>query len=206
MRKETYMLSIRRVFGRLVLALMSAVGAGTLCAQSNKPCVDRAYPKGATPNAQQAAFDAAFDTVNRNGWSFSCGPEIAASEAVKALESFRYGVLYHDQLRLDSVLHYPLPVRISTTLDATETPRLVTIHNFQEWSKLQREDLTKAQTAAIACSWLGGVTVANGRSPGFFIGDGMVWFQSFVGSPKVWVTSVNLTPLTTEVLPRTCGP
>ena len=56
------------------------------------------------------AFDVAFDK-DKAGRSFSCGPEIRASEARSAIESFRYGVPDRGRSHIDSVLSYPLTAR-----------------------------------------------------------------------------------------------
>ena len=190
---------------RVVPALIVLFTGVASCAQDSKPCLDYAYPKGQSSGAE-ALFDNSYDTLNVHGASFSCGPAIAASKARDALESFRYGVLYRDKARLDVVLRYPLTVRISKTLDVAEKPKVVIVHNFEEWSDLQSKEMNKIEIALIACSWLGNVTVGAGRSPGFFIGDGLVWFQRSSGSSKVQVTSINLMPLTSEMLVRSCAP
>lgn len=175
------------------------------CAQDQKPCLEYAYPKGQTSGAEEQ-FDIKYDRLNVHGASFSCGPAIAASKARDALESFRYGVLYNDRERLDSVLRYPVTVRISKTL-GVEKSEVVIIHNADEWATLQKERMTKIQIGVIACSWLGNVTVTAGySSPGFFIGDGLVWFQRHGGSARVWITSVNLSPITPRMLASSCAP
>ncbi|MGH9599129.1 MAG: hypothetical protein ACRD27_04660 [Terracidiphilus sp.] len=180
---------------------------GVAChGQENKPCLSYAYPKGQSPG-RDLRFDTAFDRLNVNGASFSCGPAIAASRARDALESFRYGVLYHDKARLNEVLQYPVSVGIHKTL-GVEKPEVVIIHNADEWLTLQKERMTKIQIGVIACSWLGNVTVTAGyNSPGFFVGGGMVWFQrDGPNSAKVSVTAVNLMPLTPQMLASSCAP
>lgn len=187
----------------VVVGLMAVVESR---AGTNRTCLDYAYPKGETSGSAEE-FDESYDTMNIHAASFSCGPAIASSKARDALEAFRYGVLYRDRARIDAVLQYPLTVRISKTLEAAEKPKVVSVHNFQEWSMLQKQEMTKIQIAAIACSWLGNVTVsAGGRSPGFFIGDGMAWFQRSPGRARVKVTSLNLMPLAPEMLTRSCNP
>lgn len=189
----------------LVPALL--VGSvGVLCyGQGKKPCLNYAYPKGESPG-KDLPFDEAFDRVNTHGSSFSCGPAIAASKARDALESFRYGVLYHDKARLNGALQYPLTVRIYKTL-GVEKPKVVIVHNAKEWLTLQKERMTTIQIEAIACSWLGNVTVTAGyNSPGFSIGEGLIWFQRHGDGAKVRVTSVNLMPLTPKMLASSCAP
>jgi hypothetical protein len=189
----------------LVPVLLVVFAGIASCAQDKKPCLAYAYPKGQTPGAE-AKFDNAYDTLNVHSASFSCGPAIAASKARDALESFRNGVLYHDKARLDAVLQYPVTVRINKTL-GVEKPEVVMVHNADEWSTLQKERMTKVQIGMIACSWLGNVTVKAGyTSPGFFIGDGLIWFQRHGDGARVWVTSVNLAPLTPEMLASSCAP
>lgn len=189
----------------LASVLLAVFAAPVAHAQDEKPCLEYAYPKGQTPGAE-AQFDKAHDTLNVQGASFSCGPAIAASQARDALDSFRYGVLYHDKVRLDSVLQYPVTVRINKTL-GVEKPEVVIIHNGEEWASLQKDRMTDIQIGVIACSWLGNVTVTAGyKSPGFYIGEGLVWFQRHGDGARVWVTSVNLMPLTPEMLAKSCAP
>lgn len=195
-------LLIRALF--LIPMFVWTVAGTPSLSQTKKPCLDYAYPKGETPGTE-LQFDTKFDTLNFHGASFSCGPAIAASKARDALESFRYGVLYQDKARLDNALQYPLTVRIFKTL-AVEKPEVVTVHNAKEWLTLQKERMTTAQIEAIACSWLGNVDVKAGyNSPGFSIGDGLVWFQRIHDSATVKVTSLNLMPLTPEMVARSCA-
>lgn len=190
--------------GLVPILLIGLIG-GTCHAQTRKPCLEYVYPKGQSPG-RDLQFDIVFDRVNVHGASFSCGPAIAASKARDALESFRYGVLYHDEARLNEVLHYPLTVSIYKTL-GVEKPEVVIVHNAKEWMSLQRTRMTEIQIEVIACSWLGNVTVKSGyTSPGFFIGLGLVWFQRIHGSAKVKVTSLNLMPLTPKILASSCEP
>jgi hypothetical protein len=187
----------------LAMALIAIFTGADLRAQNKKTCLEYAYPKGQGPGSEMQ-FDTQYDNIT--GASFSCGPAIAASKARDALESFRYGVLYQEKAHLDSVLRYPLTVRISKTL-GVEKPEVVTVHNAEEWITLQKERMTNIQIAVIACSWLGNVTVKAGYdSPGFFIGGGLIWFQGSPGSAKVKVTSVNLMPLTQDMLVSSCIP
>jgi len=168
------------------------------------PCMERVYTKGEKVGPDHA-FDVAFDK-DKAGRSFSCGPEMRASEARKALESFRNGVLYRDQALMDSVLSYPLTARISKTLDLDEKPEVVTIRSFREWAKFQEERMDKNQIAMVACANLGNVSIQAGRSPGFMIGNGMVWFSRYVGSPQVKVSAINLFPVDTEAFVKACIP
>jgi len=190
--------------GLILVLLLGSIGA-TCHAQKGTPCLKYAYPKGQSPGSD-LQFDITFDRLNVHGASFSCGPAMAASKARDALESFRYGVLYRDEARLNEVLQYPLTVRIFKTL-RVEKPKVVIIHNAKEWLALQKDGMTKVQIETIACSWLGNVTVTAGySSPGFYIGGGLVWFQRFRGSAKVRVTSLNLMPLTQKMLADSCEP
>jgi hypothetical protein len=184
--------------------LLAAFGCTSACAQDSEPCLEYAYPKGQGPGAE-AQFDTRYDDIS--GTSFSCGPAIAASKARDALESFRYGVLYHDKVRIDAALRFPLTVRINKTLEGSKKSEVVIIHNTDEWAALQKDRMTDIQVGVIACSWLGNVKVISGySSPGFYIGGGLVWFQRIHGSAKVKVTSLNLMPLTKEMQISYCVP
>jgi hypothetical protein len=188
------------------MAALLAVFAATMSrAQDQKPCLDYAYPKGQTSGAE-TQFDNTYDTLNASGASLSCGPAIAASKARDAVEAFRYGVLYHDKTRLDAALEYPVAVRINKTLEI-EKPEVVVVRNATEWVALQKNKMNDIQIQAIACSWLGNVTVKAGyESPGFYIGGGLVWFQRHGDGARVRVTAVNLMPLTPAMLAKSCAP
>lgn len=172
--------------------------------QEAKPCLEYAYPKDQSPGSN-LQFDTDFDRVNLHGASFSCGPAIAASKARDAIESFRTGVLYHDEARLNEALQYPLSVRIFKTL-GVEKPKVVIVHNAREWLAIQKAQMTEIDMEAIACSWLGNVEVKAGYdSPGFFIGGGLIWFQRHGDGARVHVTSVNFMPLTQKMLSSSCA-
>jgi hypothetical protein len=171
-------------------------------AEEQKTCLSDAYKNGHI-DASEALFDKSYDIVNTGGGSFSCELEIAASQARKALDAFRYGVLYHDKAHLDSVLRYP--VQVYKKQDDTKITK-ITIHNYQEWAQFQQTELVKIHIAIIACSWLGNVTIVGGRNPGFFIASGTVWFHRFVDSPKVWITEINISPITEKTLVDSCAP
>jgi hypothetical protein len=191
------------LFQKHVLALTLAV-IGVTPAFCDGPCVDRIYPKGVT-SGPEYAFDMAFDK-DRAGKSFSCIPEMRASEARNAVESFRNGVLYGIQSRMDSVLDYPITARVRKTLNVDEVPEVITIRNFRDWTKFQQEHMDKNQVAMIACANLGNVSVEGGRSPGFMIGNGLVWFTRYVGSQQVKVSAINLYPVDTEAVVKACVP
>jgi hypothetical protein len=171
-------------------------------AQENKICLDKAYENGKA-DASEAVFDKIYDRVNVDVESFSCYLGIAASQARKAIDAFRYGVLYHDKTRLDSVLQYPVSVYL---WQDHKLERKIVIHNFQEWSKLQQTEIMKIHLAVIACSWLGNVKIIGGREPGFFISNGTVWFHRFLDSPKVWITEININPIAEKSLVESCAP
>jgi len=195
---------------RLIVALLATM-ITVMCAATplhhhgrHQACLRYAYPNGKVPKSE-VKFDLAFDRVNADGESFSCGPSIAAFQARRALESFRYGVLYYDQARFDEAVRYPLKVRIQKTLNSK--PKIIFVHNFGEWSTLQKSYMGKRQTEGIACAWLGNVTVKSGyHSPGFFLMYGLVWFQRKGDGATVSVTSIILAPITAEMLKESCFP
>ena len=82
----------------------------------------------------------------------------------------------------------------------------MTIRNASEWFAFQEKHFSKAHTALVACAYLGNVTPTGGRSPGVMIGLGPFWFQSFVGSWAVKMTSVNLFPVDATMLTKACTP
>ncbi|MFI5247681.1 MAG: hypothetical protein ACHQWV_03915 [Nitrospirales bacterium] len=189
---------------RITLLVIVVNGGLVGPAFAEGPCMDRVYSRG-EKTGPDYAFDLAFDK-DKAGRSFSCGPEMRAWEARRAIESFRNGVLYRDRARMDSVLSYPLTARITKTLEVDEKPEVITIRDFREWSKFQEERMGKNQIAMVACANLGNVSIETGRSPGFMIGKGLVWFSRYVGSPRVKVSSINLFPVDTEAVVKACIP
>src|SRR5208283_377576 len=96
-------LNSKRKLALRVLAVATLIFGSVICrAADDGPCTKLIYPKGQPPS-RDAVFDKTFDTANKNGWSFSCGPQMSATEARKALESFRYGVLYNDKVHINAV-------------------------------------------------------------------------------------------------------
>lgn len=193
---------LRLYFSFLLIAVCAAAPTS---AQAPKDCLDKVYVKG-SGSGIETTFDKLFDSVNGNNASISCYLYIPALKARDALESFRYGVLYHDKASLDRVFRYPLHVTISNTSGNSAKQNSVIVHSFQEWSSLQDKEMTKSQLQVIRCSWLGNVSMVGGQSfhPGFIIGDGLVFFGTS-DTKDVRITSIDLMPITTEMLTRSCA-
>ena len=129
------------------------------------------------------------------------------SELRKALDRFRYGVLYNDAASIKSVVSFPITVRVQYSLEFNAKKTTIKLQNVSEWIAFQNKYFSKTQTALVACSYLGNVTPdGGGMSPGVMIGLGNFWFQSFVGSWKVQLTSVNLSPVDAKMLAEDCTP
>jgi hypothetical protein len=187
------------------LLLITVFAAATSAAQNPKNCLDQVHVKSGS-SGNEATFDKLFDSVNGGNASISCYLYIPASKARDALESFRYGVLYHDKASLDRVFRYPLQVIMSNPSGSPVKQNRVIVHNFQEWSTLQDTEMTKSQLQVIRCSWLGNVSLVGGQSfhPGFIVGDGLVFFGTSDIS-DVRIASVDLMPITSEMLARSCA-
>jgi len=168
------------------------------------PCFKYTYPKGHSDTVAYR-FDQKFD-LDRDGRSFSCGPEVRPYEVRKALEAFRNGVLYNNESSLKTVIKYPLVVHVSQSLDLNAKTQDLTIHDPTEWLSFQKKYFSKLHVAMVACAYLGNVSAMTGRSPGVMIGDGTFWFKAFVGDPTVRLITVNLGPLDTKSLADSCTP
>ncbi len=128
------------------------------------------------------------------------------SELRRALDRFRAGVLYHDPAAIRAVVRFPIQAGVSDSTATNAAVTKVTIRNASEWFAFQEKHFSKAHTALVACAYLGNVTPTGRRSPGVMIGLGAFWFQSFVGSWAVKMTSVNLFPVDATMLAKACTP
>jgi hypothetical protein len=186
-----------------LLALAATISLGILhSARANDPCLELIHDKNQAKD-DEYLFDIKLDQ-DRNGRSFSCGPQIRASEARKALDLFRYGVLYEDKASICSIIQFPLVVRINKTRDSNEKPGIAKVNNYEEWALIRKNRFDKNLIALVACAHLGNVRIHSGRSPGFEIGNGTFWFQSFAGDKKVYLSAINLAPLSDERLIDSC--
>ncbi|SRR6266481_3802575 len=168
------------------------------------PCLKYTYTKGSSQTPDYR-FDKHFD-LDKEGRSFSCGPQVRPSEVRRALERFRNGVLYHSVTDVNAVVRFPIVVHVFQSLEVNAKSEDITVHNSDEWFALQKEHFSKLHLAMIACAHLGNVSAMSGRSPGVMIGDGLFWFQASSGNPKVRLTVVNLYPVNKDSLVDACTP
>jgi hypothetical protein len=168
------------------------------------PCLDKIYPAGEPRNKTEYEFDQGFDGDSTG--AYSCQLQMRPSELRKALEKFRYGVLYNDAASISTVARFPINVRVGHSMKINPKTTKIRVRNASEWFAFQKKYFSKTQTALVACAYLGDVTLAGGRSPGVMIGLGEFWFQSFVGSWRVKLTAVNLLPVDATVLAKSCTP
>jgi hypothetical protein len=164
-----------------------------LQAQDVKDCVGKIHAKRPA-DAARSDFDKAFDRVNVNGASFSCDLFISAAQARDTVESFRYGILYHDQVHFNRAVRYPLDVVVGQTSGGATRKNKITVHDYKEWL-VQAKLMTKEQTDAVGRSWLGNVTIVGSASfnPGFIVDNGLVFFSTSVPG-AVRVTLIDLSP------------
>jgi hypothetical protein len=74
----------------------------------------------------------------------------------------------------------------------------------KNWLVFQKTNFKAEHKALIACSNVLNVDVVTSRSYGFMIGDGLIWFQKFVGDAGPRVTVVNFMPEPDKALLRHC--
>jgi hypothetical protein len=186
------------------VAALAVIAGSTSMAQDDKHCLDQVYAKY-DRNSAEAVFDKRYDRVNASDASFSCYLFIPASRARNAIESFRYGVIYQDRRSLDRAVRYPLTVILNGATGGSHKREKLTVHDYEEWMKIGQSEMTRAQKDVIRCSWLGSVSLVGGHSfnPGFIINDGLVFFSTS-SAQDVRVTSVDLLPITDEMLKRAC--
>lgn len=196
---------MKRFLSVVVLLLVSVASLAQSKVEGNEqPCLKLTYPKGASGSPDDR-FDKQFD-LDKEGRSFSCGPQVRPSEVRRALERFRNGVLYRSTADISAALRFPIVVHVSDSLELNAKTEDITVHNPEEWFAVQKERFSKFHLAMVACSYLGNVSAMSGRSPGVMIGDGMFWFQAASGDPKVRLTVVNLYPVNKDIFVDACKP
>jgi hypothetical protein len=171
---------------------------------ADKRCLDEIYPAGESRNAADFRLDR--DFVGDANGAYSCLLRMRPSELRKALDRFRTGVLYHDEAAIAAVVRFPIQARVSDSTATNAALTRITIRNAPEWFTFQEKHFSSTHTALVACAYLGNATITGGRSPGVMIGLGAFWFQSFVGSWTVKMTSVNLFPIDATMLAKSCTP
>lgn len=166
-------------------------------------CFEKVHKKNQVKN-DDYYFDFNHDKTNQ-GDSFSCDLEMRPSEAVKAIESFRFGVLYDNEKYLRDGVLFPLTINYRESQAQEQKPKLIRIANPKEWIAFKKKHFTKLQIALIACSSLHNVGIVRSRTYGFTIGNGMIWFQKLADVPGVRVTAINLSPVGKEAVLGYCS-
>ena len=197
------MLGNKRLYLSTVVCLL-VVGSVVTWGQ-NSSCLDRLYPKTRPANDLEYRFDQKFDK-DKNGGSFSCGLEVRPSDVRKALDVFRNGVLYQDAASINALIRFPITVRVIHGLEVNAKSDSFTLHNSADWFAFQKQHFTNKHLAIVACGYLGNAGIAGGQHPGIEIGDGIFWFQNFVGETRVRLTAVNLFPVTSDWVSKSCIP
>ena len=147
-------------------------------------------------------FNVKFDR-NSDGNSFSCEPVVSASQALDAIEAFRYGFLYESEEHLARSVRFPIPAIKHQTRSFDDEGVETTLKTPRDLIDYKKQ-FNALQIAVIACASLPTVHLAGWR--GFFLGrSGMVWFDAMVGV-GVRVTSIRLRPTTTDWLLEDCVP
>lgn len=192
----------RPIFHLALVVFLPALLAPFASAQDHR-CLDMIYPPGTPRNSASFLFDKSYD--GDSGGGYSCRIQMRPSELRKALDEFRNGVLYQDASSIRAAVRFPINARVSNSLEFNAKTTIVRIRNAEEWFAFQNKYFTETQTALVACSYLGNVTVeGGGRTPGVMMGLGTFWFQSFAGSWSVKLTAVNLDPVSPEILAKSC--
>ena len=157
----------------LGIALLICIPAVAFGQESG--CFDSLHAK-VEPKDADYFFDLKYDR-NAAGQSFSCGPVMRASEARRALESFRYGFLYDSETHIKESVDFPLTIRVYQTRTVEDKGESYEIHDTKEWFEFRKTHFDKLQTALISCANIRNVAVHWGRGGyGFTIGSGSVWF------------------------------
>jgi hypothetical protein len=104
------------------------------------------------------------------------------------------------------VIKLPLTIRIPTDLGVGAKAEEVVVHSVADWRTFQKAHFSPVYLGLVACAYLGNVTVVNGRSPGFMLGNGRIWFQKDFKEPQIRVTAINLYPLDTNGVAEACVP
>jgi hypothetical protein len=192
-------MSMIKIVGLIELVLMMVM----CCAAQENTCFDKVHQKNQFKNADYY-FDLNHDKTNKGG-SFSCDLEMRASEAAKALEAFRFGVLYDSEKHVNEAVHFPLTANIRDSRNPDQKPMSIRITTAKEFIAFKKKHFSNLQTAQIACSSLHNVEIVKSRTYGFMIGGGMVWFQNLVDVPGIHVTAINLRPVGPNVVLESCS-
>ena len=188
-----------------------AICSGTLGSGAERPILQRApcfdtlneladglYTDEDESPGSDHDFDARFENP-LSGGRFSCDIYIRASEARRALDLFRSGVLYDDQRDIEASVAFPLPVRVRPGAPGSDAPsELFELENFEEWLAFKNQYFTELHIAMISCANVRNVVTRVGRAGyGFTIGPGTVWFKERflepdADPPGVSVSGINL--------------
>ena len=107
--------------------------------QCQEPCLD-----GAADGVRaKHEFNAKFDR-NARGRSFSCEAGFSASDALEALEDFRYGFIYGSEEHILRSVRFPLAVNVKA--DESSHTEQVKIDNFDEWIAFATDHFSPAGT------------------------------------------------------------
>jgi hypothetical protein len=109
-------------------------------------------------------------------------------------------------MAINAVVRFPLQAGVTESRESNARPTRITIRDAAEWFAFQDKYFKNTHLALVACAYLGNVTSVGGRSPGVMIGLGAFWFQSFVGEWTVRMTSVNIFPVDSTELAKSCTP
>ena len=149
-------------------------------------------------------FDSLFDTPLTGG-SFSCAIAMRPSEARRALDRFRSGVLYDVQADFEASVRFPLTASAWETLALDSPGIVVALQDFDEWLAFKNEHLKDVHLAMISCANVRNVIIRVARGGyGFTIGLGTVWFTQFVGPEPPMVEAISLRPTPDEYMVEFC--
>ena len=183
-----------------IMACLVAFFVGRAGAQSSD-CfakIHRGQPRDA-----DYVFDLRFDRV-ASGGSFACDLDVRPSDARKAIDEFRYGVLYESELHLRRAIRFPVSVGIRKTLDVQEVGETVELRTVKEFIEFMKLRLDAAHLTLTACANLRNVTIVKARSYGFMLGAGTVWFHRSPNERRPRVTSLNIGPIPDKALLDEC--
>lgn len=185
-----------RLWGRSLLLLVAApIGAQTV------GCFERLHRE--QPKDAEYSFDLRFDMASAGG-SFSCDLDVRASDARKAIEDLRYGVLYQSMPHLHRAIRFPLNISVFESLDVRAVARTVEVRDERALLEFIKTRFDGPTLTLIACANLRNVTIVKGRRDGFMIAAGTVWFQREPNYRRPRVTTINLGPVPEKSLVDSC--
>ena len=187
----------------LQVVIVAAVVQTPILAQVRTSCLDSQFLSEPADEFERA-FDVQFDR-NANGASFSCDIFVRASEAHRALNRFRMGVLYESRDDLNASVTFPITAAVYDTTRADIPIDIFKLENADDFINFKRSEFDDALIGLISCANTINVMIRKSRTYGFAIGPGAIWFQPLVDVHPVKVTGITVWPISKEWVADECS-